>query len=79
MRLILSKRSIIGQNMAKTCKNNGNFLAQKLPFVYLIRSFCRLSVRFVDIFVVGNVSVVRLFIVDFNNAVCNRIHQFLVV
>ena len=34
---------------------------------------------FVDIFVVGHLSIVNLRFIDFDNSVCDGVHQFLVV
>ena len=41
--------------------------------------FLQKSMRFVDIFVIGYLTVVGFRVIDFNNTVCNGVHQFLVV
>ena len=38
-----------------------------------------LAMRFINIFIVRNLTVIRLLVVDLNDTICNGVHQFLVV
>ena len=68
----------IVQNSVDICRISKKIKATRY-FALLFVRFRGLSVSFVDIFVVGYLSIVNLGFVDFNDTVGNGIHQFLVV